>query len=166
MSKEIRKQLNKIRKFSKIINENANSELIAYHISEYDFDKFKSSEHIGNFATLLDANYFLSTKKDLYNFGFTGIIYTVKIKPKHLFEFDLKTKNHWYLSLEFQELFSESLAGISNYLDDFLESQNVSASEVDCISLTNLEYLDDKKTKEYIVLDSDIIKILKKEKIK
>jgi len=165
MSKEMREQINKVKNFGQFLNENRNSKIIAYHISEYDFNKFNSSEHIGNYGTILDGSYFLSTIDGLDRFGNFGFIYKVNINPKNLFVFDLRTDEHWYLTTEFQELFSESLAGISNYLDDFFEEQNVNVNDIDCISLTNLDYLDDKNTIEYNVLDDNIITIINKQKL-
>ncbi len=139
--------------------------IIACHISEYDFIKFNSSEHIGNFGTILNGSYFLSSTKGLHNFGTDGFLYKVQITPQNLFEFNLKTKEHWYLAREFQELFIESLAGISNYLEKFFEEQNLEPTNIDCISLSSLDYLDNKLIKEYIVLNDDIITIINKRKL-
>lgn len=161
----MREQINKIKNFRQFLNENISNKIIAYHISEYDFNKFNSSEYIGNFGTVLDGSYFLSTMDGLDNFGSDGFIYTVELKPKQLFTFDLRPSEHWYLTTEFQELFCESLAGISNYLDDFFEEQNInSVDDIDCIALTNVDYLYDKNTVEYIVLDDNIINIINKNK--
>jgi hypothetical protein len=165
MSKEMREQINKIKNFGQFFNENVDRNIIAYHTSEYDFNKFNSTEHIGNFGTVLDGSYFLSTINGLDNFGNFGFIYKVNIKPKNLFVFDLRTDEHWYLTTEFQELFSESLAGISNYLDEFFDEQNINVNDIDCISLTNVDYLNDKTTIEYIVLDDNIITIINKQKL-
>ena len=166
MSKDMREQINNIKNFGQFLNENVDRNFIAYHISEYDFNQFDSTEHIGNYGTILDGSYFLNTKNGLDRFGIMGFIYTVKIRAKKIFTFNLRTDEHWYLTTEFQQLFSESLAGISNYLDDFFEEQNIdSVEEIDCIALTNLDYLDDKKTIEYTVLNDDIITIINKQKL-
>jgi len=138
--------------------------IIAYHISEYNFNEFNSSEHIGNFGTILDASYFLSSKNELYNFGSDGIIYTVKLNPKMLFEFNLDDEG--WVSLDFQEKFREQIVGYDNELTDYFEKQNVTINNIDCIALTNLEYLNNKNTIEYIVLDDNIITILNKERTK
>jgi len=149
------------------LNENAfNDKLIGYHISQYNFNSFNSSENIGNFGTVLDASYFLSDKNEsLRNFGNNGILYTVEIIPKKIFRFDLRTDEHWYLATEFQELFIERLAGISNYLDEFFDEEKIDITDIDCVILTSLDYLNDKNIEEYIVLDNDIIKIINKETI-
>jgi hypothetical protein len=146
-----------------ILNEHINHKMIGYHISQYNFVQFDSSVNIGNFGTILDGSYFLNEIKGIDNFGSYGYLYTVEITPKNIFRFDLRTDDHWYLSTEFQELFSESLAGISNYLDDFFNEQNVSADNIDCIILTNLDYVHNKNSEEYIVLNDEIIQIIKKE---
>lgn len=142
------------------LNENLNT-IIAYHISEHDFN---SSENIGNFGTILDASYFLSSKQELYNFGSGGIIYTVELKPKTLFKFNLDDEG--WTSLEFQEKIRERIVGYDNELSLYFENQNIKRVEdIDCVSLRGLEYLYDKNGIEYIVLDESIITILKKEKI-
>lgn len=146
------------------LNENINNDIIAYHISEYDFNQFNSSEHIGNFGTILDASYFLSSKEELYNFcNIDCIVYTVKLKPKILFEFDLD--DYGWVSLDFQEKFNEQLVGYDNELTDYFEKENIDVNKIDCIALRNLEYLNNKNTIEYIVLDDNIITILNKEKV-
>jgi len=158
--------MSKIKNWENFLNENIKNEFIAYHISDYNFNKFNSSEHIGNFGTVLDGSYFLDTKKGLENFGTGDFLYKVEINPKQIFKFNLKTNNHWYLSTEFQELFSESLAGISNYLDSFFDEQKITnVNNIDCVILTNLEYLNNKNTKEYIVLNDNIITIINKTEI-
>jgi len=162
----MRNQIDKIKGFSQFINENVITNIVGYHTSENNFDIFDSSKDIGNFGTVLDGSYFLSSITGLSNFGNYGVIYKVNIKPKCLFLFDLETDEHWYLTTEFQELFSESLAGISNYLDGFFDAQNIeNVEDIDCIYLTNIDYLDDKTVKEYIVLDDNIITILNKQNI-
>jgi hypothetical protein len=131
-------------------------EIIAYHISEFNFKKFDNS-HIGNFATILDAFYFLSSKNEIQIFKDKGFIYTVKLTPKKLFEFDLN--NEGWTTLDFQQKFTEQLAGLDNELSNYIENIN----EIDCIALTNLEYLTNQKIIEFVVLDKNIITILNKQ---
>lgn len=143
--------------------------IVAYHVSEYDFDRFDlNNTNIGNSATILDAHYFLDdTQEAARNFGNDGYMYQVDIRPKHLLKFDLRDENiqgHEFLTpLEFQEAFAEQLVGYDNLLSPYLESQGLSAKDVDCVELAGLNY--SSESIEYIVLDDDIIEIISKTKL-
>lgn len=140
-----------------------NNDIIAYHCSEYKFDAFESdSGNLGNLATSLKAIYFLNDKEEVKElFGYTGYIYTVKLTPENIFEFDLDSEGWTYL--DFQQKYNKLLAGLYNELGEYVEDGDV--EEIDCVELTNLDYTDKKDTKEYIVFDEKIIEILEIEKI-
>jgi hypothetical protein len=144
--------------------------VIAYHISFHDFNKFITGENFSNKRTTLNANYFLANvslekiEKELSNFGSEdNFIYKVIITPKKMFKFDLNNED--WLAIEFQEKWREKQVGYENELDKYLEEQNINnINEVDCIELIGLDYTWFKDTKEYVVLNNNIIRILNKKK--
>ena len=141
-----------------------NIDIIAYHISENKFDKFDSSKEIGNYGTVLDGSYFLSTIDEISNFGNLGFIYKVAIKPTQLFRFNLDDEG--LVSTEFQQLFCEQLAGMDNVLSLYIEEQDINdIYNIDCIELSNLEYTGNKSILEYIVLNDEIITILDRKEL-
>jgi len=134
----------------------------AYHISQYKFKQFDNDNiNVGNRGTVLNGSYFLSDKQEITNFGDVteDYVYTVLLKPKHLFVFDLDDEG--ILSTEFQQLYAEQLVGMDNVLSDYIEEQDLSIDKIDCIELSNVDYVRKKTTKEYIVLNDKIIDITK-----
>lgn len=146
------------------LNEEINHSYIGYHITDEKFNEFDSTEHIGNFGTILDAAYFLSDKEKVIANYPGDYLYIVELYPNRPFNFNLDDEE--WVSLEFQEKFREQQVGMDNELTKYLEIQNIeNVEDIDCIILTNLEYVSSPNIKEFAVLDEKIIKILKIVKI-